>query len=73
MPTQLPDRKDKYPSHSVPTWLLLVAVTAFPQWTLVGPLNPQAAKWISDSAGAEFTDIQPEAPAVVLTAKLHQP
>ena len=69
MPTQLPDRKDGYPSHSVPTWLLLstVAVTAL---LVLVALNSQAAKWISDSAEAEFvSSSQPETPAAVLTAK----
>jgi hypothetical protein len=74
MPTQLPDHNDERPSHSVLTGLLLYAVVATALLALVA-LNPQAAKWISDSAEAEFASIQPETPAVVLAAKqpVHRP
>jgi len=74
MPTQLPDRNDGRPSHNVPTGLLLYAVAATALLALVA-LNPRAAKWISDSAEAEFASIQPEKPAVVLAGKqaVHQP
>jgi hypothetical protein len=74
MPTPLPDRKNERPSHSKLTGLLLCAAAATALFAFVA-LNPQAAKWISDSAGAEFANIQPETPAVVLAAKqaVHQP
>jgi hypothetical protein len=74
MPTQLPDHNDERSSHSVLTGLLLYAVAATALLALVA-LNPKAAKWISDSAEAEFASIQPETPAVVLAAKqaVHQP
>jgi hypothetical protein len=55
------------------TGLLLCAVAATALFAFVA-LSPQAAKWISDSAEAEFASIQPEA-SVVLAAKqaVHQP
>jgi hypothetical protein len=74
MPTQSPDHNDGRPSRSVLTGLLLYAVAATALFAFVA-LNPQAAKWISDSAEAEFASIQLETPATVVAAKqgVHQP
>ena len=74
MPAQLPDHNDERPSNGVLTGSLLYAIAAAALFAFVA-LNPQAAKWISDSAEAEFASIQLETPATVVAAKqgVHQP
>jgi hypothetical protein len=68
MPTQLPDHNDERPSRSVLTGLLLCAVAAAALFAFAA-INPQAAKWISDSAGVVFASDQPDTPAAVLVAR----
>ena len=68
MSTQLPDHNDERARHSVPTGLLLYAVAAAALFACVA-INPQAAKWISDSVGVVFANVQPDTPAAVLVAK----